>query len=77
VLFLSIMADQRALDALQRIEQALARIEAAAFRPAPIAPAAEPSEEFARLREAHDALRHRVAGAIGQIDRLVESGGHR
>jgi uncharacterized membrane protein YccC len=77
MLFLYFMADQRALDALQRIEQALARIEAAASRPAPVAPTAEPSDEFARLREAHDALRHRVAGAIGQIDRLVESGGHR
>ena len=76
VLFLSIMADQRALDALQRIELALARIETLASRPAPV-PAAEPTEEFARLRAAHDALRHRVAGAIGQIDRLVESGGHR
>ena len=71
------MADQRALDALQRIEQALARIEAAASRPAPASPAAEPSADFARLREAHDALRQRVAGAIGQIDRLVESGGQR
>jgi hypothetical protein len=71
------MADQRALDAIQRIEQALARIEAAASRPAPGPPAAEPSEDFARLREAHDALRQRVAGAIGQIDRLVEAGGQR
>ena len=71
------MADQRALDAIERIEQALSRIEAAASRPAPVPPSAEPSEDFARLREAHEALRQRVAGAIGQIDRLVESGGQR
>ena len=71
------MADQRALDALQRIERALARVEAAASRPTPPAPAPEPSEEFEQLRTAHEALRRRVAGAIGEIDRLIETGGQR
>ena len=66
------MGDPRALEAIRRIEQALARIEAAASRPAP-APAM-PSEEYERLKEAHDALRRRVSGAIGQIDRLLETG---
>lgn len=67
------MADPRALDAIHRIERALARIEAAGARPPP-PPAAEPPEEFERLREAHDALRRRVAGAIGRIDHMLETG---
>jgi hypothetical protein len=67
------MADQRALDALRRIEQALARIETAATRPRP-APAAEPPEDYDRLRQAHGDLRDRVAGAIGEIDRMLETG---
>jgi hypothetical protein len=50
----------------------LARIEAAASRPVPVGPSA-PSEQFERLREAHDSLRRRVAGAIGQIDQLIEA----
>ena len=70
------MSDERALEALRRVERALARIEAAASRPAP-APESAPSEEFERLREAHDSLRRRVAGAIGQIDQLIEAGGTR
>ena len=65
------MGDARALEAIARIERALARLEAAAARTAPAA-AAGSSDEFERLREAHDALRQRVAGAIGQIDELLE-----
>jgi hypothetical protein len=68
------MGDQRALDAISRIERALARIEAAANRPPPPA-APDNSDELERLREAHAALRRSVAGAIGQIDHLIESGG--
>ena len=66
------MADQRALDAISRIEQALARAENAAVRPRP-APSAEPPENYERLRQAHDSLRDRVAGAIGEIDRILET----
>jgi hypothetical protein len=66
------MADQRALDAVARIERALARIEAAATRPPPAAP--EDSESYRRLRDAHDQLRREVAGAIGQIDGLIREG---
>ena len=65
------MGDARALEAIARIERALARLEAAAARPVP-APASGSSDEFERLREAHDTLRQRVAGAIGQIDELLE-----
>ena len=64
------MADERALAAIRRIEQALARIEAASSRPKP--PAADP-EELRQLRDVHHALRARVEGAIGQIDRLLET----
>lgn len=70
------MGDPRALEAIRRIERAVARLEAAAARPAP-SPAAGPPEDYERLRQAHDALRQRVAGAIGQIDELLESGGRR
>ena len=62
------MADPRALDALRRIERALARIERAAER---ASPAPEPSPELERLREAHEILRRRVTGAVGQIDQLL------
>ena len=67
------MADDRALEALRRIEHALTRIEAAGSRPVQAADSAS-SEELERLKEAHDSLRRRVAGAIGQIDRLIEAG---
>lgn len=70
------MGDPRALEAIRRIERALDRIETAASRPPP-RPAADaaPPADYERLREAHDALRRRVAGAIGQLDELIESGG--
>lgn len=63
------MADQRAADAVKRIERAFARIqEAVSAAPA----ASQDSDEFRRLTEAHQALRSRVASAIGQIDRMIE-----
>jgi hypothetical protein len=65
------MADERALAAIRRIEQALVRIEAASTRPKP-APAAD-SDDLRQLRDVHQALRARVEGAIGQIDRLLEA----
>jgi hypothetical protein len=69
------MGDQRALDAIGRIERALARVEAAAARAqaAQRNEAAGGSEELDRLRGAHQALRSRVEGAIGQIDRLLDA----
>jgi hypothetical protein len=69
------MADERALDAISRIERALARIEAAAARPAPAA-SPEENEDYQRLRSAHHALRQRVTGAIGELDRLISAGEH-
>ena len=65
------MADPRALDALRRIESALARIERAADRPSATP---GPSPELEQLREAHEILRQRVTGAVGQIDRLLAAG---
>jgi hypothetical protein len=65
------MPDERALAAIRRIEQALVRIEAAATRPKP-APAAD-SDDLSQLRDVHQALRDRVEGAIGQIDRLLDA----
>ena len=46
-------------------------VEAAASRPKP-APAADP-DELRQLRDVHHALRAKVEGAIGQIDRLLEA----
>lgn len=66
------MAEERALQAIGRIERALARIEAAAGRP-PDSQSAD-REELDRLRAAHGNLRGRVEGAIGQIDRLLDGG---
>jgi len=64
------MGDARALDAIARIERALARIETAGRRSSQSS--SDPAELTA-LRDAHQALRARVEGAIGQIDRLLES----
>ena len=63
------MSEERALAAIDRIERALARIEAAAGRP----PAPQDNGELRRLQQAHQALRGRVEGAIAQIDRLLET----
>jgi hypothetical protein len=66
------MADDRAMEAIGRIERALARIEAAAAkRPEP---APRDDSELRQLREVHQALRGKVEGAIGQIDRLLAAG---
>ncbi len=65
-----LMGDARAHDAIARIERALARIEASS-RNSPQS-SSDPAE-LTRLRDAHQALRSRVEGAIGQIDRLLES----
>lgn len=63
------MADQRALDAITRIERALGRIEAASSQ------ARGGGAELQRVREAHQQLRSRVEGAIGELDRLLETEG--
>jgi hypothetical protein len=63
------MGDKRTEAALARIDRALGRIEAVAARPAP---APVPAADGA-LREAHDALRGKVATAIREIDQLLIS----
>lgn len=62
------MVEDRAAQAIARIERALARIEAAA-------PAPREDGELMRLRETHQALRGKVEGAITQIDRLLQRQG--
>jgi hypothetical protein len=69
------MGDARSLDAIARIERALARIETAARTSGAHSIDMADSGELAALRDAHQALRTRVEGAIGQIDRLLEDGG--
>jgi hypothetical protein len=68
------MGQERVSQALGRIEQAIARIEAAASRGASQVGGGDGSE-VANLREAHEALRGKVQGAIAQIDRLLETEG--
>jgi hypothetical protein len=60
------MTDERALQAIERIERALTRIQEATNRPAP-----RNDGELIKLREVHHALRGEVEGAISQIDRLL------
>ena len=66
------MGDTRAHDAIARIERALARIETSSRKSSHSS--SDPAE-LTELRDAHQALRARVEGAIGQIDRLLESEG--
>jgi hypothetical protein len=68
------MGQERVSQALGRIERAIARIEAAASGGGVQRPAADDAQD---LREAHEALRRKVEGAIAQIDRLLETEGAR
>ena len=64
------MADELAMRAIERIERALARIEATTekAREKP-----RDGAELIELRQTHQALRSKVEGAIAQIDRLLAS----
>lgn len=63
------MSDERASHAIDRIEQALARIEAVSTS------ALARREEFAELKQRHQSLRGRIEGAIAEIDRMLEAEG--
>ena len=65
------MQDQRALDALERIERAIERIDAATRDNRA---ARQSAHELERLRSAHFLLRSRVETAIGDIDRMLAPG---
>ncbi len=62
------MQDPRISAAMDRIERALDRLQAALpdEPPAPVG-----LEELDRLRSAHTLLRSRVEAAIGEIDRML------
>lgn len=66
------MADIRAMEAIDRLERALARVEAAAARKP--APEQRDDSELIQLRQVHQSLRSKVEGAISQIDRMLEAG---
>jgi len=68
-----VMADQRALDAIARIEKALARIDSATAGGRDGGD--DSAAELEQVRDAHRRLRSRVEGAIGQLDRLLETEG--
>lgn len=68
------MDGERSKRAIARIEDALARIEAAARRPvAPAVPASD--EEIEDLRRRHARLRSAVVQSLEQIDAMIESQG--
>jgi hypothetical protein len=60
------------MEAIDRLDQALARVEAAAARRPP--PEGRGDSELVELRQVHQALRSKVEGAISQIDRMLEAG---
>jgi alanyl-tRNA synthetase len=64
------MQDQRALDAISRIQRAIERLEAVTSSGA----AQRRAEEHERLRAAHALLRSRVEAAIGEIDLMITPG---
>jgi hypothetical protein len=67
------MVSERAMEAVGRIERALARLDAVADRPAPPPPPQDDSE-LLRLRDAHRTLRGQVESVIAQIDGLIAKG---
>jgi hypothetical protein len=67
------MSDERALNAIDRIETAFARIEAVTSGAKPAT--AHEESELLHLRQTHHALRGKVEDAIAQIDRLLASEG--
>ena len=66
----ALMPDERTSAALDRIERAFARIEAAS---ADLSAGSLDGRELEQLRQAHQALRSRVEGAISHIDELLAS----
>jgi hypothetical protein len=65
------MGAERAFQAISRIEQALARIEASAVQPG----RASETAGAGRLAAAHARLRGKVEAAIAQIDHLLDGAG--
>ena len=61
------MREESASNALERIENALGRIEAASRH------GISAQAELAELKKHHRALRERIEGAISEIDRMLEA----
>lgn len=67
------MTEERILIAVERIDGALSRMEAAA-RARADAPQPADNAELVRLRERHAAMRGRVEEALGELDMLIRNG---
>ncbi|MEH3107955.1 MAG: hypothetical protein PGN09_11945 [Sphingomonas fennica] len=65
------MAEEQAIAAMRRIEQALLRIEAAADRPMPLPDGPAPDTALA---ERHAALRDGVAALLAKLDSQIAAG---
>ena len=63
------MTDERLAQAVRRLDQALARVEAASDRVA-----SRPDPEFAKLMRRHERLRARTQDAIDALDKLTGAG---
>lgn len=59
------MTNERLAQAIRRLDRALARVEAAAERPA------RPDPAVAQLQQRHERLRARTKDAITALDRLI------
>ena len=67
------MTEERILTAVERIDGALGRIEAAARRAS--SPGAAPdTAELDRLRERHTVMRGQIEVAMGELDMLIRNG---
>ncbi len=67
------MADERASEAIGRIERALARIDTALARPQPAQPAPQNDLAMAELAARHESLRGETRRAIADLDALIGS----
>ena len=68
------MIEERILSAVERIDDAMSRIEAAARRPAPLPRDIADAGVLADLRERHATMRGRVQAAIAELDMLMNDG---
>lgn len=71
------MTEERILTAVERIDGAMTRIEAAASRPPPafMASAGAPdTAAMSELAQRHDTLRGRVEAAIAELDMVMRNG---
>ncbi len=72
------MTEERILSAVERIDDAMTRIEAAASRPSspqiPNSSGARDDAALTELAQRHDAMRGQVQAAVAELDMLIRNG---